>query len=272
MDRISSLSFLFGGANILGLLVGLSLLPETEVQVSSASGGIWMFAMIAGISVLALILLKYDLDLFLKIWLSFAFFFGIFLFFGAFFPIFVAIPVAVLLSIVRYRTSSLIWQNVVSLIAFSGIGAFLGTMLGFLPALILVFALGAYDVFSVNVSKHMVTLAKKSFSSDILLGFAYSAKEGKVEDLKEEVEKDSDERSIGFLGGGDVIIPLIFSISVLRKFGVLFAVGSILGSFASLIMLLWLSENREGFWPAIPVVGGGAVGGLIIVLIISNIV
>lgn len=264
MERILSLGGLFGVTNGLGLFAALSLVPETEVQVSSGFGGLWLTVVVAVVGIAALLLLKYELELFLKIWLTFAFFFGIFLFFGTFFSIIIAVPIAIILSFLRYRISSIIWQNIILIFAFSGIGAYIGTILGFWPALILVLGLSVYDFISVKISKHMMTLAKESFHSNILLGFVYSSSKGTVEEMETEVEKDHQERDLGFVGGGDVIVPLIFSVSIFRSFGLAFAVASSICSLAALVVLLLFSEKGEGFWPAIPILGGGALVGLLL--------
>ncbi len=272
MKRILSLGALFAVTNILGLFAALSLVPETEVQVSSGIGGLWLVSVVAIVGVAALLLLKYELQLFLKIWLTFAFFFGLLLFFGTFLPLVISVPIAILLSFLRYRFSSLLWQNIILIFAFSGIGAYIGTILGFFPALVLIIGLSVYDFFSVKVSKHMVALAKGSFESNILLGFAYSSSKDTVEEMKEEIEKEGQDRDLSFVGGGDVIIPLIFSVSVFRSFGLLFAVGSSIFSFIALIILLLVSERKGGFWPAIPILGGGALVGLAVSFGVSFII
>mgnify|MGYP001024343108 CR=1 FL=1 len=71
------------------------------------------------------------------------------------------------------------------------------------------------------------------------------------------------------LGGGDIAIPLIFSVSILSSFSFAQALLSIVGSAVALGMLIYFSAKKPGrALPGLPFICSGAIAGFLISLLI----
>ena len=123
------------------------------------------------------------------------------------------------------------------------VGALIGASLDFVPAALLGLALAAYDYYAVFKSKHMVTLAKGL--NDRNAAMALTVKSG-----KESVQ----------LGTGDVVMPAALCVAAVKVSPAATALafaGTMLGCLA----LLYVLENRKGYFPALPPLVGGALLG-----------
>ncbi|MDN5358704.1 MAG: hypothetical protein PWP76_547 [Candidatus Diapherotrites archaeon] len=136
-------------------------------------------------------------------------------------------------------TTRIIWwrnyivQNISTAIIASVATAVVGMGLspGVAAALLAIFAI--YDYVSVFVTKHMVTLARA-------LG-ATADEEGRVRKVSE----------IHMLGAGDIVIPGIFSVSLLRV-GLLPALLSVFGAVVGLFWTMNLARRWKRVLPALP--------------------
>jgi hypothetical protein len=109
-------------------------------------------------------------------------------------------------------------------------------------------------------------------NTDTFMGLVYP-KDGQQFDPGN-FDMDADgggEIQVGLLGGGDIIIPLIFSISLIPLSGVASAVASSLGAVSGLGFLFSRSDG-DTFYPAIPTVAIGAVVGWGLYLLIFNLI
>ncbi len=121
------------------------------------------------------------------------------------FSIAIGDPIALLLAILlivckNVFSQNLMLRNVSTILATAGAGAFVGIMLGVLPALVFMVLLAVYDYIAVFKTKHMVTLAKALTKKNLAFTFALPTKEHKFE-----------------LGAGDMVIPLAFAVAVLGE-------------------------------------------------------
>lgn len=255
-------------ANLLGLLAASELISagtitQTAILNEQASSAFYFFLMVLIAAGVMLLLYKLKADLFIKGWFAFALFFTTMLFFSAFIPDLIAILVSISLIALNRKFGSWELNNLIQIFAFAGAGAFFGTMVGFLPALIILGLISIYDIVAVFFTEHMVSLAKSGISSGTFMGFMYP-KGGKDIELDHEKIKEMEDSKVkskvGVLGGGDVIIPMIFAISLLKTFGVLASSLSIFT--AAIFLYLLLTKAQEGkFYPAMPFVSAGSLLG-----------
>jgi len=141
-------------------------------------------------------------------------------------------------------------QNVALIFALSGAGAIIGGSLGVLPIIVFLLILSIYDFISVFWTKHMVYLAKAITERPMAFTAAVPLKTKKVSHVFQ-------------LGGGDLVMPLILSVSVLGRLGLYQAALTTLGSLAALgILFAYVLKYPGEPLPALPPVSAGACLGL----------
>ncbi|MEK6970867.1 MAG: presenilin family intramembrane aspartyl protease [archaeon] len=112
----------------------------------------------------------------------------------------IAIILAVGLIMIRIILPQyLIWRNISSIIATVGVGSLLGASIGVLPVIIFLILLAVYDYIAVYKTKHMVTMAKAVAKKNLSFTFAMPTPKHQFE-----------------LGTGDLVMPLVFGVSVLN--------------------------------------------------------
>ena len=134
--------------------------------------------------------------------------------------------------------------NAVLVVSLSGVGGLIGASLGIKPSLILLILLAVYDIIAVFGTKHMVTLAKESKDR---LPLMFSVPLGK---------------SNLNLGTGDMAIPLIFAVSVLRDHALANAAATAFGGLIGLtILFAYIIHRGRATLPALPPIAAGLIGG-----------
>ncbi|MFH1224601.1 MAG: presenilin family intramembrane aspartyl protease [Candidatus Diapherotrites archaeon] len=240
----------------LGLWTANTLIKE-EVRATIAPGkgpeevenSAWLFGYILGFTAILLVAIKYLrerlLYILLKAFESLAIFGTSTLVFASFFNnLLVVLPAAGLVALRNIYSKNLMLRNVTSVLATAGAGALLGVSLGILPVLVFLILLALYDFIAVFKTKHMVTLAKAVTKKNLSFTYAMPTPEHTFE-----------------LGTGDMVMPLMFAVSVMAagKNAMafpLFLVGPVLILLASLTGLLWTIDycsRKEGrVLPALP--------------------
>jgi presenilin-like A22 family membrane protease len=266
--------------NVLGLMAAHNLqqheeIQETKEQNQSAASGLYIFVMIAVSTAVLLILYKYNAQFVIKAWFALAILISTLIFFEALFDPLTALILTLVAVGTRFITDSPMIVNTMTIFAFAGFGAFFGSIFG-LPAIIaLMVILSLYDYFSVNISEHMVALAKFGMETNTFMGFTYPKGEdgmdmadADIQDLEPDDDAsaetvDGDDgpgAGMGILGGGDIIVPLAFAATLLPDYGAIPAMVSIFGAAAGLTFLLLKAQNGK-FYPAIPPVAIGSIMG-----------
>jgi presenilin-like A22 family membrane protease len=160
-------------------------------------------------------------------------------------------------------------QNIALIFSVAGAGALIGASLGILPSLIFIVLLSIYDFIAVFVTKHMVYMAKEIIKTPtaFTLAFPYNFKKPvKFSAAGKNVRKKF---HVFQLGGGDIAIPLMFSVSALSSFSLANALLSVVGSTIALGSLIYFSSKRPGrALPALPFITAGAIVGLLISFLI----
>ncbi len=266
---------LFIISNFLGILVALQFLTteivEKPVVVNeNPISGLYFFGSLILATAIMLLLYKLKANFLIKLWFYIALFSTQLIFFSAFLNWIVAIVITTILTSLRLYVKNLYFRNSIYIFAFAGAGAFFGIFIGIIPSLILIFFLALYDLIAVNITKHMISLAKSGYSTDTLMGFIYPKKTIKGEEknkTKTKSKKGKIGTEVGIIGGGDIIVPMIFSIAVLKSFGIIASSFTIF--FSALFLLILMLNMKEGkVYPAIPAVCSGALVGFLIWLAI----
>lgn len=265
-------SVIFIVSHLFGIIAGINMLP-TEVSVGnqvlnqSPISGLYMVGLIILATGLMLLLLYWNRKLLIKIWFNLAILITTYIFFASFMKPLNATGPAFALLLVRAMAPDYGIRNLVDVFTYAGAGALFGTMLGVVPSLIFLLVLGVYDILSVFYTGHMVDLAVKTLDTDSFMGIMLPEEEVKTKDIdyEEDVETENSV-NIGVVGGGDIIGPMVLSVSLLKILPVWSAVMTSIGSMFGLYFLMEKMEDNR-FYPAIPFVAGGAIIGLALSLI-----
>jgi len=253
---IGQLIIIFLATSSLGIFTAMDLLQE-DVHVSIVTDNpqdvensvglfVWILVFTGFLLLLILFVRKSWLYWVFKMLESMAILGASFFVFSAFIASSIALFLAFGLVGIRILFRHNIWlRNVSSVLATAGAGAVLGVSLGVFPVLVFLVLLGIYDYIAVFKTKHMITLAKPITKMNLSFTYALPTKNHKFE-----------------LGTGDLVMPLIFGISVLNEsqsMGTpypLFIIPTILVLTGSLLALLWTldyAEQRKGKpLPALP--------------------
>ncbi len=275
MKAVAVLLLLFLSVQLLGLLTGvryLELMESGEAEPlfsnpQSPWNSLYLFAALLPLTLLVILLLKFrrrwfrafELTVvFLCCWLTLDLLVGFQL--GWF-----SSGLLLSLLLVGWRAYRPIHLNRDLVLVFSaaGVGSVLGVSMGLAPGLLLLALFSAYDYFSVFISRHMVFMAKRLVpsSSSLLLSVP--------KDLREFLEEGKPERVGGgrvlYLGGGDLILPLVFSASVLSAEGLPSSLLVSLSSSLFLLLLLLLLSRRPGrILPGLPFLSVGCLLGFLL--------
>lgn len=236
---------------VMGLLIAQELLEKIEAEIippavenpHSPYSSALLFIYILSATVILLILLKFKLDFLIRILMLFAILSGLSITFTIFLGSAGILAAILFLIIGILNKENAFVMNLLLLFTLPGIGGYLGASLSFIPSLILLLGLSLYDVIAVFGTKHMVTLAKGMKEIPVMFTIPFKG------------------RILG-LGTGDLTIPLIFSVSVLRDFTVLNAILTSLGGLTGLILLfIYMQNKKETSLPALPPIALGLILG-----------
>ena len=109
------------------------------------------------------------------------------------------LPLAIVIARFVFRKN--IWlRNLASILAAAGAGPLIGYNFGIIPVALFLVILAGYDIIAVFYTKHMVTLAKSITKKNLAFTFALPTTDHQFE-----------------LGTGDMVIPLVFAVSVLTE-------------------------------------------------------
>jgi len=225
----------------------LGVVREPESVESSAQ--IFIYILIATAALLLFI--KFKLDLIIKIFINLAIIGGLLLTLSYILGLIGILMAVTLFALRLWKRENILLMNVVLIFTIPGIGSWLGASLDVLPSLILLLILALYDIIAVFGTKHMVTLAENA--------------KGKIPMM---VAIPVGDRHLG-LGTGDLTIPLVFSVSLLREYGLANSVITSLGGCIGLIALfLYTIRKKDVVLPALPPITAGLLLGFGLSLLI----
>lgn len=247
-------------------LIRTGEMPPLVENPESIATSFIIFFYILIMTVFVLLIIRFKKVL-LKVLEAIAIFFASDIVFEFFTP-FYGMILAFLLTTVKVFRPTILTQNIALIFAVSGAGAIFGASFGVLPVLVFMLLLCIYDFVSVFYTKHMVYMAKAITEKPLAFTAAVPCElPGKV--LKPGEKKKGKMKKIHVfqLGGGDLVIPLIFSVSVLNYYGIITALACITGSAIAVALLLQHVIRKPTPLPALPPIMLGAVLGFLIGMI-----
>jgi presenilin-like A22 family membrane protease len=191
-------------------------------------------------------------------------FFSSLIFFESFLPEPIPLILVFLLIFWWMKKPIVLNQDLLIIFSLAGIGASLGLSLKPEAVILILIILSIYDFIAVYKTKHMVKMARDMIEAGTILGLAFPFEPFGF--LKSTKEIKPGEGNFLILGGGDIALPLIFSVS-LHKFGILkpfiVAIFSLLGLFAN--FLLFIFQKERNAIPALPLISLFSIIGYFIV-------
>lgn len=219
--------------------------PQVEAEASP-----WFFvSTLIIVTTIFLLLRKFNLKLLMKFWFITAFVMTISITLSAVIESWIAFIVAIALVILRIKEHDLVIHNLTEILVYGGVVAIFAPILNIWSAIILLGLISIYDFIAVNITKHMVGLAKMQGDLGIFSGL---------------VVQNKNESAI--LGGGDIAFTLLFATVALREFGFISAMFVIYGATLGILALMLLGKKKK-FYPAMPFVTIGSLLGFLITII-----
>jgi presenilin-like A22 family membrane protease len=176
---------------------------------------------------------------------------------------------ALILTAWKMLRPSILNQDIAAIISGAGVGALLGASLGILPSIVFILILSCYDFVSVFITKHMVHMAKALTERPTAFTVAAPPE---LKDFKLKytgAKKTKKKFHIFQLGVGDMVIPLMFAVSVLNKFSLVNAIAAVIGSIIALLSLIYFMSKKPQPMPALPFITFGTFAGFLISLLIA---
>lgn len=181
------------------------------------------------------------------------------------FPLSLSLAVALIFIIGLYIVP-LVWaHDIIVMVAAAGIGPVFGLQFSPMLAGTLLIILSLYDVVAVFITRHMLTLAHEMVRSQA--SFALLIPE-RFKDFKAPLSRVQPGSGFLILGGGDVVLPMLFTTSVFlinEHASYATIAGMVAGLFAN---HAWLMKHRRPL-PALPFITLGAFGGLAVGMILG---
>ncbi len=195
-----------------------------------------------------------------------AFFLGSLIFFQVWLGDKIALILVLFLGLLWIKMPNVFIHDLLLIFGMAGMASYLG--LGLTPELvaILLVIFSVYDIIAVYKTKHMVKMAKEMTEAGALPGLFLPSK---VSELNTPLEKISLGGKFLILGGGDIVFPLLFSISALQD-GI---IQSVIVAFFALLGLLfsfWIffrQKERKAI-PALPPISLFSIIGYLFSLLI----
>jgi len=268
-----TLMLIFVIVQLLGIYCGyqyLQMIKAGEVEGAfqnpeSVSNSLLLFVYILLMTGVLLLIIRFKKSL-LRIFEAFAIFFASWIAFDFLIPYWLigenipwGLVLALALTAWKMLKPTILNQNVALIFALSGAGAIIGGSLGVLPVIVFLLILSVYDFVSVFWTKHMVYLAKAITERPMAFTAAVPLKTKKVSHIFQ-------------LGGGDLVMPLILSVSVLGRLGLYQAALTTLGALVALgILFAYVLKHPGEPLPALPPVSAGACLGLVTGIILFGV-
>ena len=268
------LVLLFLAAQLIGLIVinhyisnDLPLnIEKPEMEESTSFVSIIIGILIA--TILAFILIRFKAMKLWKIWFFISVVFCLIISFGAFFIDILALALAVIFAFFKIFKPNVYVHNFTELFIYGGLAAIFIPILNLISVSILIIAIAIYDAIAVWKTKHMIKLAKFQAKSKMFAGLLikYKSKNIDKQVMNKNNIKIKEEPQNAILGGGDIGIPLLFSGVILKTFGMLPALISIIVS-TIVIASLFLFAEKKKLYTAIPFLAVGCLISYILIIL-----
>jgi len=223
--------------------------PEMQEQTSSIS--LFVFILIA--TVLALLLIKFKMFKFWRMWFLLSVFFTLTVTLNAFVAEYIAVILAIIFAIWKIFKPNVYVHNLTELFIYGALAVIFVPLLSIWGVILLLVLISVYDYIAVRKTKHMIKLAKSQSESKVFAGLVVPY--GK---------------NVAILGGGDIGFPLLFAAVVMVQFGLTaFDWRSYIIPLFTVLMLfvLFMKGEKKKYYPAMPYVTLGCILGLEVLLL-----
>lgn len=197
-----------------------------------------------------------------------AFFFGSLIFFEVWLGEPISLILVLFLVFLWLKMPNIFTHNLLLISGMAGLGSYLG--LGLTPetVAILLVIFSIYDVVAVYKTKHMVKMAKGMVEAGALPGLILPSK---LSELNTPLEKTSFGGNFLILGGGDIVFPLLFSVSLLQE-GIIKSITIALFSALGLLTSFWIffKQKERRAIPALPPIAFFSIIGYLITLLFKS--
>lgn len=241
--------------------------PPEEVTPTSTLISI-VFA-IAIAAFLMFFLMKYKVEVLLKVWFFVVVTLAIAITLNSFaikwnYAPAAAIVIALPLAYLKIFKRGMIAHNLTELVIYPGIASIFVPILNVWSVILLLILISLYDMYAVWHSGFMQKMAQyqieklKVFTGFFIpyMGRKEKTKLAKISKSKLSTKDSKAKISVAILGGGDVVFPLILAGVVLNQWGLIQALIISVGATLALGGLFWLSEKGK-FYPAMPFISFG---------------
>ena len=210
-------------------------LPPVVEKPEDPGSALQIFAYILVSTAVLLVLMKYKFDFIIKLIIYMGLFWGLGITLWGLSGVAGALLAIPLFILAYWKRQNLTVINFLLIFSLPGIGSWMGASLAFIPSLILLIGLACYDLVAVFGTKHMVTLAEGAKGKlPLMFGIPIGDK-------------------ILGLGTGDLAIPLVFTVSVLRDYSLTQAIFTSLGGLVGMMALfLYIINKKDVVLPALP--------------------
>ena len=199
---------------------------------------------------------------------GFVSFIGAIVFFSSFLSSLAPLILVALITFWWIKKPTILNHNLLMIFSLAGIGANLGLTLKPRAVIFILIALSIYDFIAVYKTKHMVKIAKEMVESGTFFGLISPF--NLFDFLTSTKEVATKKEKFLILGGGDVALPLLFSVSML-EFGIsksfLVALFSLFGLIANFLVFIKQKERKP--IPALPLISLFSIIGYFFVLILT---
>jgi presenilin-like A22 family membrane protease len=258
---------LFGLTQLAGVYAAFKFLPllgpVQPARISSFS--IWDVVILA-VFIFFLILIVRRLKLvsliFFRLFLSIVIFTGTQAMLALWLSPLISTLVAFLLLGLFWFFNNVFLQDLIMVLTFAGVGAILGISLAPETVILILVILSFYDIIAVYKTRHMVELAEAMIQSRAIFGFVIPSS---FRGFKERMIRVLPGEKFMILGSGDVILPLLLSVSLVRTSvsqALIVAAFSALGLF--LMHLIFTNQKTRRPMAALPPIALAAIVGYIV--------
>ncbi len=172
-----------------------------------------------------------------------------------------------LLILWRWKKPNVFNHNLCMVLGLAGVGAILGMNINPKTMILLLLLFSVYDFIAVYKTKHMQKMAKEMARHRAVLAFIIPKE---IVDFKKSLEETKPGGEFLMLGGGDIVFPLVFCVSLLSS-GVanalIVAVFSLIG--LSVSFLIFISQKLRKPMPALPPIAFFSIIGYFLTLLFN---
>jgi presenilin-like A22 family membrane protease len=257
---------------LLGIATALRIRKSKILDITTPFISIWKLMVYFLLSTLFIFVISYFLklkknrDIVFKIIFILATFSGGITFLSVWLPGGIPLVFITLLIIWWIKKPTILIQDILIMMAIAGAGSLLGLTLNPLLVVLLLIIFSIYDFIAVFKTKHMVKMAREMIKSRAILALIVPPKAFAFLEGLEKVKSGS---KFLILGGGDIIFPLLLSVSLVPS-GIF---NSLIVAFFSSIglsstFLIFSFQKKRQPIPALPPIALFSIIGFLITLLI----